>query len=70
MVSICSCPSARIHADWSWATEVVLSTFLTSFSFELSDSETPIVWNSSSVNYPTMGEESKKPEMLLKMKVL
>ncbi|KAI0747034.1 cytochrome P450 [Daedaleopsis nitida] len=50
--------------------KVLLAIFLTSFSFELSDSDKPIVWNSSGVMYPTMGEESTKPEMLLKVKAL
>ncbi|RPD55331.1 cytochrome P450 [Lentinus tigrinus ALCF2SS1-7] len=48
--------------------KVVLAVLLTSFSFELTDQ--PVVWNSSAVIYPTMGEESTKPEMLLKVKVL
>ena len=48
--------------------EVVLAVLLTSFSFELTDE--PIVWNSSAVLYPTMGEESTKPEMLLKVNAL
>ncbi|KAI0738092.1 cytochrome P450 [Daedaleopsis nitida] len=50
--------------------KVVLAVLLTSFSFELSDSDKPIVWNSSAVIYPTMGQESRKPEMLLKVKAL
>ena len=30
----------------------------------------PVAWNSSAVSYPTMGEESTKPELLLKVKAL
>ena len=41
---------------------------LTSFSFELTDEA--IVWNSAAVMYPTMGEDSTKPEMLLKVRAL
>ncbi|RDX47322.1 cytochrome P450 [Lentinus brumalis] len=48
--------------------KVVLAVLLTSFSFELTDK--PIVWNSSAVIYPTMGEESTKPEMLLQVQSL
>lgn len=52
----------------SLVVEVVLAVLLPKFSFELSDQ--PITWNSSAVNYPTMGEENSKPEMLLKVKAL
>ena len=45
--------------------EIVLSVLLTRFKFELTDN--PIVWNASAVNYPTMGEESTKPEMVLRL---
>ncbi|KAI0713831.1 cytochrome P450 [Earliella scabrosa] len=48
--------------------KVVLAVLLTNFSFELT--EKPIEWNSSAVIYPTMGLESTKPEMLLKVKAL
>ena len=48
--------------------EVVLAVLLTSFSFELT--ERPITWNTSAVIYPTMGLESTKPEMLLKVQPL
>ncbi|EJF62016.1 cytochrome P450 [Dichomitus squalens LYAD-421 SS1] len=48
--------------------KVVLAVLLSSFSFELTDKE--ITWNSSAVNYPTMGEDSTKPEMLLRVKAL
>lgn len=43
-------------------------TLIPAFSFELTDK--PITWNSSTVNYPTMGEESTKPEMLLRVTAL
>ena len=48
--------------------EVVLSVLLPAFSFELTDR--PIAWNTSAVSYPTMGEESSRPEMLLKVTAL
>lgn len=48
--------------------EVILCILLTSFSFELTGE--PIAWNASAVMYPTMGEESTKPELLLKVKRL
>nr|VWO94959.1 Cytochrome P450 monooxygenase CYP52X1 [Ganoderma boninense] len=48
--------------------KIVLSTLLPTFAFELSDKE--ITWNSAGVMYPTMGEESSKSEMLLKVKAL
>ena len=51
-----------------FATEVYLSVLLTRFAFELTDQT--ITWNSSSINYPTMGEESTSPEMLLKVRML
>lgn len=64
------CPSfpiaLRTAADG--LTEVVLSVLLPAFSFELTDK--PIAWNSSAVSYPTMGEESTRPEMLLTVKAL
>ncbi|KAI0738093.1 cytochrome P450 [Daedaleopsis nitida] len=50
--------------------KVVLAVFLTTFSFELSEAHEPVVWNSSVVIYPTMGEKSRKPELLLKVKAL
>ena len=49
-------------------TEIILFTLIPAFSFELTDK--PITWNTSTVNYPTMGEESTKPEMLLRVKAL
>ena len=49
-------------------TEVVLSVLLPAFAFEVTDK--PIAWNASAVMYPTMGEESEKPELLLKVKAL
>ncbi|KAM5545445.1 hypothetical protein V8D89_000483 [Ganoderma adspersum] len=48
--------------------KVVLAVLLPKFSFEVTDQE--ITWNSSAVTYPTMGEESSKPEMLLKVRAL
>ena len=48
--------------------EVILCVLLTSFSFGLTDEA--ILWNTSVVTYPTMGEESTKPELSLKVKKL
>ncbi|KAH9941101.1 cytochrome P450 [Epithele typhae] len=48
--------------------KVVLSVLLTAFSFELTDK--PVAWNSSAVLYPTMGEGSTRPELLLMVKAL
>ncbi|PIL34530.1 cytochrome P450 [Ganoderma sinense ZZ0214-1] len=48
--------------------KIVLATLLSIFAFELSDKE--ITWNSAAVMYPTMGEESMKSEMLLRVKAL
>ena len=41
---------------------------LTTFRFELTDQ--PVVWNFSVVDYPTMGENSTDPELLLKLSPL
>lgn len=62
------CSSISMIANRPFVSEVVLAVLLPKFSFELTDK--PIVWNSSAVNYPTMGEESTKPEMLLRVKAL
>ena len=48
--------------------EVILSVLLPAFSFEVTDK--PVACNASAVQYPTMGEESEKPELLLKVKAL
>ncbi|KAI0648533.1 cytochrome P450 [Trametes meyenii] len=45
--------------------KVVLSVLVSSFKFETTGK--PITWNTSGVSYPTMGEESSKPELLLKV---
>ncbi|KAI0806598.1 cytochrome P450 [Fomes fomentarius] len=45
--------------------KVMLSVLLANFKFELTDK--PIVWNNAGVAYPTIGKESKKPEMPLKL---
>ena len=50
------------------AAEVLLTTLLPVFSFELTDK--PIIWNSSAVSYPTMDKDSTRPEMLLKVRAL
>ncbi|TBU47494.1 cytochrome P450 [Dichomitus squalens] len=48
--------------------KVVLSVLVANFNFELSDKE--IVWNNAGVAYPTVGKESSKPEMPLKVSVI
>ena len=48
--------------------EVVLAVLLPRFAFEVTDK--PVAWNSSAVMYPTMGEESTKPELVLKVKTI
>ena len=48
--------------------EVVLAELLSTYSFELTDK--PVAWNASAVMYPTMGEDSTRPELLLKVKAL
>ncbi|TBU38974.1 cytochrome P450, partial [Dichomitus squalens] len=48
--------------------KVVLSALLAAFEFELTDKE--IVWNSAAVSFPTMGLQSEKPEMLLKVRAV
>ncbi|OBZ67845.1 Docosahexaenoic acid omega-hydroxylase CYP4F3 [Grifola frondosa] len=45
--------------------KVVLSLLLSRFTFSLSDK--PIVWNLAGVRYPTVGKDSTKPEMWLKV---
>ncbi|KAI0355211.1 cytochrome P450 [Trametes cingulata] len=45
--------------------KIVLSILLSSFKFETTGK--PIVWKTSGVTYPTMGENSSKPELLLKV---
>ncbi|KAI0816023.1 hypothetical protein BC628DRAFT_1334538, partial [Trametes gibbosa] len=43
--------------------KVVLAVLLNSFKFALT--EKPVFWNHAGVMYPTVGEESKRPEMPL-----
>ena len=45
--------------------EVVLAVMLRSFKFSLA--EKPIFWNLAGVNYPTVGKDSDKPTMYLKV---
>ncbi|KAH9850225.1 cytochrome P450 [Lenzites betulinus] len=45
--------------------KIILLALLRKLKFELTDR--PIVWNSAPVQYPTMGEDSNSPEMLLKV---
>ncbi|KAI0373128.1 cytochrome P450 [Pilatotrama ljubarskyi] len=45
--------------------KVVLATLLPAFKFELADK--PICWNAAGVAYPTVGEESSKSEMPLRV---
>ena len=48
--------------------EIILSLLLSNYSFEPTGK--PVLWNLSAVVYPTMGSESEKPELLLKIKAL
>ncbi|KAI0628876.1 cytochrome P450 [Trametes polyzona] len=45
--------------------KIVLSVLVSAFKFEPTGKS--IVWNTSGVSYPTMGESSTKPELLLKV---
>lgn len=49
-------------------TEVVLSEMLANFTFELS--ERPVVWNLAGILYPTVGMESTKQELWLKVRAV
>ena len=48
--------------------EIVIAALLPSFSFELTDS--PILWNTAAVTYPSMDKQGGKPEMRLKVTAL
>ncbi|KAI0631058.1 cytochrome P450 [Trametes polyzona] len=48
--------------------KVMLSELLANFAFELSDK--PIVWNLNGITYPTVGAQSTKPEMWMKVRRL
>lgn len=66
-------PPSRIcentwYSDAHAHTEVFLSVLLSSFSFELT--EKPIVWNVGPVMYPTVGEDSDRPELPLRVTLL
>ena len=66
-----SCPHYPLHIVLTPsppALEVILSVLLMGFSFELTDEE--IVWNVGPISFPTMGPDSDKPELLLRMKSL
>ena len=65
---LATCTVALPRFDVDLFPEVVLATLLPAFTFELTGDE--ITWNFSAVNYPTMGEESAKPEMRLKVMAL
>ena len=45
--------------------EVVLSVLITHFTFESSGK--PIEWNIGGVMYPTVGKESNRPELPLRV---
>lgn len=49
-------------------TEVVISEMLANFTFELS--ERPVVWNLAGISYPTVGMESTKQELWLKVRAV
>ena len=48
--------------------EVVLAVLIPTFKFELSNKE--IYWNFTGVQYPTVGTESTKAEMFLRLSLL
>ena len=48
--------------------EIVIAALLPSFSFERTDS--PILWNTAAVTYPSMDKQGGKPEMRLKVTAL
>ncbi|KAI0347504.1 cytochrome P450 [Trametopsis cervina] len=48
--------------------KVALSVMLRAFRFHLSDKE--IYWNLAGVNYPTIGKESNRPAMILRLEPL
>ena len=50
------------------STEIVLAVLLSTYSFSMTDR--PIAWNQAAVLYPSMGEESAKPELCLMVKSL
>ena len=48
--------------------EIVLSTLVAAFKFELSDK--PFVWNTAGVTYPAAKRGDKRPEMILKLSLV
>ena len=51
--------------------EVVLSTLIQSFEFSIPpELEAPIVWNLAGLQHPTVGYESTKPELPLRVSLL
>ena len=48
--------------------EVILSVLLSRLKFEPTDK--PIVWNHATVMYPTVGKESRRPELHLRVSLV
>ena len=62
-------PIKPVHLTFVFAhPEIILSLLLSNYSFVPTGK--PVLWNLSAVVYPTMGSESEKPEVLLKIKAL
>ena len=70
-MELSQCPPASIplpyaHTDKE-AIEVLLAVLVANFTFALT--EKPIVWNVAGVRYPTVGWESNKAEMPMRVQV-
>ena len=56
------------YASLSARAEVVLAVLIANFTFEPSGKD--IVWNNAGVAYPSVGRESKTPQMPLKVSAI
>ena len=63
--SATSLPRAPIQLTIS--VEVVLSSLIANFEFELSDDK-PIFWNLAGLSYPSLSKDSPKSEMWLRVR--
>ena len=63
--SVTSLPRAPIQLTIS--VEVVLSSLIANFEFELSDDK-PIFWNLAGLSYPSLSKDSPKSEMWLRVR--
>lgn len=69
--------SMSAHLLWSYCdlhellfAEVVLNVLLQSFKFSPSRKANEVHWNVAAFRYPTVGKDSVKPELPLKVQVL